>query len=121
MMQISNLGILIFLRMGWPTPFRLRGQSPTLSRALLITREDAFCFLLFCFLGPYLQHMEVPRLGVESELQLSAYTTATATQDPSQVCSLHHGSRQRWIPDPLNKTRDQTHIVPESRVGFLTH
>ena len=27
-------------------------------------------------------HMEGPRLGVESELQLLAYTTATATMDP---------------------------------------
>uniref|UniRef100_A0A8W4FFK4 Fibronectin type-II domain-containing protein n=2 Tax=Sus scrofa TaxID=9823 RepID=A0A8W4FFK4_PIG len=27
--------------------------------------------------------MEVPRLGVQSELQLPAYTTATATGDPS--------------------------------------
>ena len=26
--------------------------------------------------------MEVPRLGVESELQLPAYATATATPDP---------------------------------------
>ena len=26
-------------------------------------------------------HMEVPRLGVESELQLLAYTTATMTLD----------------------------------------
>ena len=33
---------------------------------------------LFCFIRPHLQHMEVPRLGVESQLQLSAYTTATA-------------------------------------------
>ena len=33
-------------------------------------------FLLFGFLGLRLQHMEVPRLGVESELQLLAYTTA---------------------------------------------
>ena len=30
--------------------------------------------------------MEVPRLGVESELQLPACTTATATPDPSPVC-----------------------------------
>ena len=27
---------------------------------------------LFCFLRPLMQHMEVPRLGVESELQLLA-------------------------------------------------
>ena len=38
---------------------------------------------ILCFLGPHLRHMEVPRLGVELELQLPAYTTATVTQDPS--------------------------------------
>ena len=27
-----------------------------------------FLFFIFCFLGPHLQHMEVPRLGIESEL-----------------------------------------------------
>ena len=32
----------------------------------------------------HLQHMEVPRLGVESELQLLlAYAAATATLDPT--------------------------------------
>ena len=36
-------------------------------------------FLFFVFLGPYLWHMEVPRLGVKSELQLLAYTTVTAS------------------------------------------
>ena len=35
----------------------------------------------FFFLGLYLQHMEVPRLGVELELHLPAYATATATWD----------------------------------------
>ena len=38
---------------------------------------------LFFFLGPHLRHMEVPRLGVESELLV--YTAATATPDPSHV------------------------------------
>ena len=37
--------------------------------------------LVFIFLGPHLQHMEVPRLGVKSELLLLAYATGTATQD----------------------------------------
>ena len=37
-----------------------------------------FCLFVFCFLGPHLQPVEVPRLGVPSELQLPAYTTATA-------------------------------------------
>ena len=40
-------------------------------------------FFFFVFLGAHLWHMEVPRLGVESELELPAYTTVTATQDPS--------------------------------------
>ena len=39
-------------------------------------------FKKFFALGPHPQHMEVPRLGVESALQLVAYTTATATPDP---------------------------------------
>ena len=42
-------------------------------------------FFFFVFLGPHPQHTEVPRLGVESELQLPAYPTATATWDPSHV------------------------------------
>ena len=42
-----------------------------------------FFFLLFAFFfffGLHPRHMEIPRLGVESELQLQAYTTATATR-----------------------------------------
>ena len=39
-------------------------------------------FSLFAFSGPHPRHMEVPRLGVEPELQLPAYTTATAVRDP---------------------------------------
>ena len=39
-------------------------------------------FFFWSFLGPHRPHMEVPRLGVESELQLLTYTTATATLDP---------------------------------------
>ena len=50
--------------------------------------ELIFC-LFVCFLGPHPWHMEVPRLGVESELQLLAYTTATAARDPSRVCDPH--------------------------------
>ena len=49
-------------------------------------------FIYFVFLGPHLQHMEVPRLGVKSELQLQAYTTATATWNPSHIYDLHHSS-----------------------------
>ena len=50
--------------------------------------------------------MEVPRLGVQSELQLLDYATATATPDLSLVCDLHHSSSQRQILNPLSKVRD---------------
>ena len=46
--------------------------------------------------------MEVPRLGVESELQPPAYTTSTATQDLSRICNLHHRSRQHRILNRLS-------------------
>ena len=67
-----------------------------------------FFFLSFVFLGPHLWCMEVSRLGIELEQQLLAYTTATAMQDPSHICDLHHTSRQRWILHSLSKARDWT-------------
>ena len=67
--------------------------------------------MFVCFLELHLQHMEVPRLGVASELQLLACTTATATWDPSRVCKLHHSSHQCQILNPLSEARDQTHIL----------
>ena len=59
-------------------------------------------FCVCVFLGLYLQHMEVPRLGVESEPQLLAYTTAIATPDLSCICDL----QQHGIPDPLSEAKD---------------
>ena len=50
--------------------------------------------------------MAVPRLGVELELQLLAYTTATAMLDPSHVCDLHHSSWQFWILNQMSGARD---------------
>ena len=58
--------------------------------------------------------MEVRRLGVESELQLLAYPTATATQDPSHVCDLHHSSWQCQILNPLSEARDHTHTLMDT-------
>ena len=63
--------------------------------------------------------MEVPRLGVKSELHLLAYTTATATQDLSSICDLHHSSQQRWILNPQSKARDQTYnLMVPSQIHF---
>ena len=55
--------------------------------------------------------MKVPRLGVESELELLAYTTAKATQDPSHIGDLYHSSWQRGILNPPSKARDLTHVL----------
>ena len=54
-------------------------------------------FYFSFFLWPHLWHMEVPRLGVELELQLLATATATAMPDLSHICKLHHSSQQHWI------------------------
>ena len=72
---------------------------------------DFLSGFFFWFSGPHLQHMEIPRLGVEGELQLPAYATAIATQDPSLVGDLHHSSWQHRIPDPLSEATDQTRIL----------
>ena len=55
--------------------------------------------------------MEIPGLGVELEMQLPTYATATAMQDMSRICELHHSSGQHWILNPLSEARDQTHIL----------
>ena len=52
--------------------------------------------------------MEVPRLGAELELQLPAIATATATQDLSCLCDLHHSSQQCRFHIPPSETRDGT-------------
>ena len=62
-------------------------------------------------LGPIPQHMEVPRLGVELELQLLTTATATAIQDLSHISNLYLTSQQRKILYPLSKARDQTLIL----------
>ena len=68
-----------------------------------------FVLFFFCFLGLHLQPTDIPRLGVQPELQLPASTTATATWDPSHICDLHHSTQQRWIFNPLSEARDQAH------------
>ena len=57
-------------------------------------------FLFAFFSGLHLQHMEIHRLGVESELWLLAYTTAT----------------QRQI-----RVVSATHTTSHSNAGSLTH
>ena len=76
-----------------------------------------FFLLSFVFLGLHPWHMEVPRLGVQSELKLLAYTIAT--WDPSRICNPHHSSQQRNIHNPLSKARDHCIRMEASQVCYL--
>ena len=65
--------------------------------------------------------MEVPRLGVDLELQLSAYTTATAMQALSHVCDRHHSSWQRQILNPLREAGSNLHAHGHQLGSLLLH
>ena len=67
------------------------------------TYKSKSLFVFFFFsLGPHSRHMEIPRLGVQSELQLLATVIATATPDPSSVCDLHHSAP--WVRQGIEPT-----------------
>ena len=74
--------------------------------------------------GLHLLHLEVPRLGIESELQMLAYSPATAIPDPSYVSNLHHSSEPCWIAGYLTHWAGPG-VKPTSpwilsRFGFFT-
>ena len=87
---------------------------------LLGARIECCILFFFCFLEPYSRHLDVSRRGVESELQLSACTMATARPDGSLICNLDHSSWQCWTLNPLNTAQDPTHVVmmDTSRLRF---
>ena len=58
--------------------------------------------------------MEVPKVGVELEVQLSAYTTPMAKWDLSRMCGLHKNSQQCRIPYTLSEAREGTHILRDT-------
>ena len=64
-----------------------------------------FFFFFFVFLGPHPGHMEVPSLGVKSDLHMLLAST-TARSDPRGVCHLHLSLRQHGILNPLSEARD---------------
>ena len=86
----------------------------------LFLYNDFYLFIfivIFYFLGLHPQHIEVPRLGIKSELQLPAY--ATATQEPRCVYDLHHSSQQHHILNPLSEARNRTHnLMVPSQIHF---
>ena len=75
----------------------------SLSICMRVIILSFFCF----FLGPHPQHTEVPRLGVQQELQPPAQATAIATRDPSYIFDLHHSSWQRWIGSLTHRGRPE--------------
>ena len=72
---------------------------PLLPVTTHLFQDTAFLFSFpFFFLRPHLQHMEGPRLGVESELQLPAY----GPQSPNAGSELHLLPTPQFVatPDP---------------------
>ena len=79
-----------------------------------VSYVKARIFFFFVFLGLHLQHMEVPRLGVELELLPPSYARVTATQDPSHVCNPHHSSWPCQILNPLNEASERTRFLMDT-------
>ena len=89
----GNAGILPH----WGRPEIKPASSQILVR--FVSAEPQWELLIFLFLvyfGPHLWHVQVPRLGVKSELQLPAYTTAML--DPSH--HLQPTLQLTAMPDP---------------------
>ena len=89
-------------------------KGPEMPEIMLHFRtEGRFFCCYFLFMATHAVY-EVPRIGVKSKLQLPAYTTVTATQDPSHISDLHHSSRQHRILNPLSEARDPTWIIMDT-------
>ena len=86
------------------------------SKTELLTHAIFFFFFFLVFLGPHPEHMEVPRLGIKSELepQPLAYATAIAMPDLSHICELLSHSWQRRILNTLSEARVWTHILMDT-------
>ena len=77
--------------------------------------QSHYYYFYFCFLGLHSRHMDVPRPGVESELQVPTYITATAQQQiqaASVTYTTAHGSARSLIQ--LSKARDQTSVLMDT-------
>ena len=57
------------------------------------------------------------------KLELPAYTTATAMEDPSGICDLHHSLWQYHILNLLSEARDWTRILMDTSqlLNLLSH
>ena len=99
---------------------KIHSKFPLQVYRLSVFKVYLFFFLFFFFfLQTHLQHMKIPRIGVESELQLTVYTTATAMLDPSHIHDIRRSLRQCGILNPLSEARDWSCILTDTMLGFF--
>ena len=81
-----------------------------------------FFYIHLSFVGFFLgggtlaapQYMDLPRLGLELQLHLPAYTIATAMPDPSSICDSNPSSQQCQILSSLSEASYQTDILMDA-------
>lgn len=91
----------------WPSP----NDIPSIRDFYLVLSLNTTHLIHYILFRVNLWHMEVPSLGDELELQLPAYTTATATPDSSHTCNLSHSLWQCQILNTLSEARDRTCLL----------
>ena len=97
----------------------LRFEAPGIRPEIFICQQiplpsclPEISFFLHFFLPSFLlhlQHMEVPRLGVELELQLLAYTTTKATWNLSHICDLHEAVPDSYPTEQVQGSNPHPH------------
>ena len=88
--------------------------APALISLSILSFHSSPSFRVCVFSGLHSRLIEVPGLGVESELQLPDYTTATAMPDLSLIFDLHHSSWPCWILNPLREAGNRTLVLIEA-------
>ena len=91
--------------------------------------EEELLFLFFFFRAPTMRYGSsqargrIETTGMETELQLQTYTTATGTLALSYTCDLCCSLWQCWILDPQSEARDWTCILMDTSqtLNLLSH
>ena len=71
----------------------------------------------FCFLGPPTAY-ESPQVMGQTRATAASHSHSNTRSEPHLQPS--HSSEQCWIPDPLSKARDWTHILMDTSGFFST-
>ena len=82
---------------------------------ILLSPIIFYLFFIFYFFGHF-RAIPGAHGGSQAVGQIGAVAAmkATATWDLSQVCNLHHSSRQHQIFNPLIKARDRTCVLMDA-------